>query len=345
MHINIVLRGVAALSVLIMFGCSSGSSSDAPAPETAGGDPSGEAQVYRMATFTVDITYDVVYAQGQSHSNWNAPDPVTKDLLLDVYSPVNDETARPAMIFIHGGGFTGGSKATLPPSDFARYFAERGFVGVAINYRLLGDYGTIPPSFADAIDAIPGLTDEDRDQSKAMYPATRDAKAALRWLAANAAEYGVDPNLISVAGGSAGSFIAIALGASDFDDYTSELSLDDDPTLATTHLEEVVFVASVVNHWGGTATTDLLQLVDGRIRWDSADAPLSIVHGTEDLTVSYEEAETLADLYASTGAYFELSTLQGEGHAAWGATLEGQTLTQLGFDFISRALDLDVQEN
>ncbi len=345
MNTAIVFRALAALSVLLLAGCGSGGSSDAPVVETAVSDQPATAQVFRSATFTVDIARDVVYAQGQSHTDWNAPNPITKDLLLDVYSPMNDEIDRPAMMFVHGGGFTGGSKDTMPPSDFARYFAERGFVAVAINYRLLGDYGTLPPSFVETIDAVPGLTDEDRDQSKAMYAATRDAKAALRWLSANAVEYGSDPNQISVAGGSAGSFIAIALGASDFDDYARELTLDEDPTLATTHLEEDVFVASVVNHWGGTATTDLLQRVDGSLRWDAADAPISIVHGTADLTVSYEQAEALVDIYTNTGAYFELNTLQGAGHAAWNATLNGQTLTEMGFDFITRMLDIEVQEN
>ncbi|MEM6818613.1 MAG: alpha/beta hydrolase [Pseudomonadota bacterium] len=346
MKANYLGRFAIGFLILLLAACSSGGSSGvAPVDDTSVGTPETSAAVFRQAAFGVTATYDVIYAEGQSHIGWNAPGAVTQDLLLDVYQPMNDEVDRPAMVFIHGGGFIGGDKAQGAPAAFARYFAERGFVGVSINYRLLGDYGTLPASFSDAVDAIPLLTIEERDQIKAMYPATRDAKAALRWLAANAETYGLDPDMISVVGGSAGSYISLALGASDLDDYTAELSLDEDPTLATTNLDDEVIVAAVVDHWGGTATVDLLEIVDGTRRWDLSDAPLSIVHGTEDLTVPYTEAEALVNIYTDTGAYFELITLEGAGHGAWNTMYNGQRLEPLAFDFVTRMLGIDVQEN
>ncbi|MEL7312823.1 MAG: prolyl oligopeptidase family serine peptidase, partial [Pseudomonadota bacterium] len=327
----------------LLQGCSSGGSGS-PQPDNSADDssPTGEGQVFRNPEFGIEIEYDVVYAQGQSHSDWNAPDSVPVDLLLDIYTPVSNAVERPAMVFIHGGGFIGGDKGTDAPVEFARYFAERGFVSLSINYRLLGDYGTVPTSFIETIDAVPLVSDDDRDQAKAMYPAVRDAKAALRWLVANANEYGVNPDQISVIGGSAGSFISIALGASEIEDFSGELSIDVDPTLASTHRGNDPIVASVVNHWGGPFTVDLLELVDSQSRWDTLDAPISIVHGTEDLTVPYDSAQALVEIYSQTGAYFELSTLQGAGHAAWNTTLNGQTLTELGFDFVARMLELDI---
>ncbi|MEM8983926.1 MAG: alpha/beta hydrolase [Pseudomonadota bacterium] len=335
------LAGVWALLVL---GCgSSGSVDSGASTDAAAGMQSTSGAVFQAPTFGIETRSDVVYGQGLTHSYWNAPDPVARDLLLDVYLPINDETDRPAIMFIHGGGFVSGDKATAAPVEFARYFAERGFVSLSIGYRLLGDYGTLPASFNDAIDTSPLLINTDRDQIKAMYPAVRDAKAALRWLAANADEYGVDPNRISVIGGSAGSFIAIAIGASDIDDYAAELNADEDPTITSINLDEPVIAAAVVNHWGGPAAVTLLDLVDGRSRWGPEDAPLSIVHGTADATVAYEQALELVDVYQTTGAAYELVTLDGAGHAAWNATVDGQSLTALGFSFITRMLELDVR--
>ncbi|MEM1264161.1 MAG: alpha/beta hydrolase [Pseudomonadota bacterium] len=346
MIIDTTYRYTAGLILFFLLGCSSGGSgSDTSLGTVETSNPNAGADVFRVATFGIDTENDMVYAQGLSHSYWNSPNPVTQDLLLDIYTPINNDESRPAMVFIHGGGFTGGDKGTMPPVEFARYFAERGFVSVSINYRLLGDYGTLPQSFNDAIDTSPLLVNADREQIKAMYPATRDAKAALRWVAANADDLGVDPNRISVIGGSAGSYIAIALGATDFDDYKNELSPAEDPTLASTHLDDDVIVGSVVNHWGGPATVTLLEIVDGRSRWGQNDAPLSIVHGTADVTVPYEQAEELVTLYEVTGAYHELTTLNGAGHAAWNSTVDGQSLLELSFDFVARMLDLSVAED
>ncbi|MEL7296385.1 MAG: carboxylesterase family protein [Pseudomonadota bacterium] len=346
MFFNQGIRIITGLSLLLLVGCSSGGSTTTTATDNTPINASpNTASVTRNATYNFEATYDVVYGQGLSHSSWNAPSPITQDLLLDIYVPMNDQTERPAMVFIHGGGFVGGDKGTSAPVEFARYFAERGFVSLSINYRLLGDYGTVPQGFVDAADDIPLLTNDERDQIKAMYPATRDAKAAIRWLSANAESYGVDANQISVIGGSAGSFISIALGASNLDDYKDELSLAEDATLASTNLDNDVIVASVVNHWGGPATVDMLALVDDQTRWDPTDAPLSIVHGTEDPTVSYALAEDLENIYTITGAYYEFTTLEGAGHGAWNTTVNGQSLQALGFDFITRVLELDVQEN
>lgn len=345
MKIEWPIRALVSVMLVCVAGCSSSGSGGGPSPTSANDGDTEVSSVFRNAEFGIDIDYDVVYAQGLSHSDWNAPDAVPMDLLLDVYSPRNDQVDRPAMVFIHGGGFTGGDKGMDAPASFARFFAERGFVSLSINYRLLGDYGTVPTAFVDAVDAFPGLTDAERDQTKAMYPAVRDAKAALRWLVAHASDYGVDTDQIGVIGGSAGSFISIALGATDLDDYTNEISIAEDSTLSTTHLGESVIVAAVVDHWGGPACVDLPQIVDGRARWSQNDAPLSIVHGTEDLTVSYELAETLADIYTDTGAYHELTTLQGAGHGAWNSTVEGQALTDIAFDFVVRMIGVDVREN
>jgi acetyl esterase/lipase len=291
-------------------------------------------------SFEVVTERNVVYAQGLSHQSWNSDIRTTVDLELDLYLPENEETNRPLMVYIHGGAFRVGDKSTPVARGFSEYFAERGFVAASINYRLESDFGTLPEEFNNAVDARLLLSDSDRNQIKAIYPSTRDAKAALRWLVANADIYGIDTDKISVIGGSAGSYIAIALGATEASDYTEEIQPELDPTLNATYLDVVPEVKAVVNHWGGPAIVNLMNEVYQLDRWDAEDSPLSIVHGTEDRTVNYSEAEELVQIYSETGAYYELNTLEGAGHSAWDETIEGLSLEAASFDFISRMLNL-----
>ena len=77
------------------------------------------------------------------------------------------------------------------------------------------------------------------------------------------------------------------------DDCTDEISVDDDPTLSTTNLDQSSEVATVIEHGGGTSILVVLELMDGIDRFDATDTPVSIVHGTEDVTVPFSEAETI----------------------------------------------------
>jgi hypothetical protein len=63
-----------------------------------------------------------------------------------------------------------------------------------------------------------------------LYPAHRDAKAALRWLIANANQYNIDTNYITVGGGY-GAIMATTLGITNTIDFTNEISKIIDPTL------------------------------------------------------------------------------------------------------------------
>ncbi|AFL89245.1 esterase/lipase [Terriglobus roseus DSM 18391] len=110
----------------------------------------------------------ITYAQGKS-----AP------LLADMYVP-KGPGLHPAIVYIHGGGWTGGSRTGW--DKLIAPFAEHGYVGMAIDY-----------------DLSPGV----------RFPiALEECKEAVRWLRAHAIQYHVDPNRIAVAGGSAGGELA-----------------------------------------------------------------------------------------------------------------------------------------
>ena len=104
-------------------------------------------------------------------------------LRLDVYRAANrpEGELAPAVIHIHGGGWTVGDKREQGVPLMA-VVSDRGFVGFNVNYRL-----------------SPGAT----------WPEHLvDVKRAIAWVRAHAEEYGVDPSFIAIAGGSAGGHLA-----------------------------------------------------------------------------------------------------------------------------------------
>lgn len=122
--------------------------------------------------------------------------PVSEDCLtVNVWTPKADAGSRPVLVWIHGGGFSWGT--TSHALYDGRTLAERGdMVVVSLQYRL-GSFGWLDLSEVGgaASSANNGLL---------------DMTAALKWVRANAAAFGGDPDNITVAGESAG---AIALGS------------------------------------------------------------------------------------------------------------------------------------
>ena len=63
-----------------------------------------------------------------------------QDLMLDAYLPPDSDKRekRPAVVFVHGGGFRSGDKES--GEEFAKQLTMRGYAVFAINYRLTGNY-------------------------------------------------------------------------------------------------------------------------------------------------------------------------------------------------------------
>ena len=89
---------------------------------------------------------------------------------------------RPVIIFFHGGSWNGGSVRAFATQ--AKYFASRGLVCTRVEYRLKSKDGVTPDKCVE------------------------DARSAVRWVRANAAELGIDPQKLITAGGSAGGHLA-----------------------------------------------------------------------------------------------------------------------------------------
>ncbi len=152
----------------------------------AKGDKRYRDDVFKKVTVTRDIQYGQPpagqYGEGEP-------------LLLDLYQPKKDTLTkgRPVLIFVHGGGFTGGDKTSGPAPVLAKEFAKKGYVTASINYRLSG-----PPSGCTGAN---GVTPE---CFAAAFDAVHDAQAAVRWFRVNSRDLAVDKKRIAIGGESAG---------------------------------------------------------------------------------------------------------------------------------------------
>jgi para-nitrobenzyl esterase len=299
--------------------------------------------VKSSSTYSVAVEQNVKYGEGLSHQTFNSAAYSIIDLKLDVYKPANNTKKKPAILLIHGGGFSGGDKSDVNIVNLANYFASRGWVAFSINYRLRSNKGTVPTEWIQyAQNSVPLA---DQSQFLALYPAHRDAKAALRWLIANANQYNIDPNYITVGGGSAGAIMATTLGITNTIDFTNEISLSNDPSLATTNLNSNNYtIKTILDFWGSGVAVTANNNIYGYNRFDPTDPPIMIAHGTNDPTVAYSEALELKDIYTSTGANYVLYTLENRGHGPWDAMVNGKSLEEFSFDFIVKQQNIIVEK-
>ncbi len=301
----------------------------------------GSAPIVKFdATYKVNITEDIIYAEGQSHDGWNSANTTVVPLFMDSYVPENDLQNRPMLLLIHGGAFIGGSKQQEALVDMANYYASRGFVVFSIDYRLRDHMGTLPQEWIEA------TSDDDPtnlNQLYAMYPAHRDAKAALRWIIAKVDNYHINKDYITVGGGSAGAITSIGLGISELGDYKDELSLSEDNTLSTTNLSQTYEIQTILDFWGSNVSIEILELIYGYQRFNPDNPALFIAHGTEDPTVPFSSAEDLKTLWETHENDFVFYPLEGKGHGPWGATLNGKSLSDLSFEFVVEIQKLHVE--
>ncbi len=132
-----------------------------------------------------------------------APRAPSEDCLyLNVWKPAQPTSAKlPVLVWIYGGGFTGGSSAS--PQTAGTAFAQNGVITVAMNYRL-GRFGFF---------GHPALSAERPDDLKGNY-GYMDQITALQWVKRNIAAFGGDPNNVTISGFSAGGVSVHSLMAS-----------------------------------------------------------------------------------------------------------------------------------
>jgi para-nitrobenzyl esterase len=257
-------------------------------PPTGGGGGSGR---YRSEVFSsVQKTANIRYSQAPNNSG------VTQNLLLDIYRPAGDTvTKRPLLITAYGGAFIFGSKdGTADPAyEMAQYYAKRGYVTAMINYRLLagGICTGVNSSASCRTAAIAGIT---------------DGMAAVRFLRANAATYGIDPDRIAITGDSAGG--VIAAGAGVMANLPLDAPVENVPVnRSTPGVSSKVQAFMAVS--GGLPET---QYIDGE------DSPGILFTGTADTIVPSSYSTTVANALTAAGVDAKVVTFPGAGHVPWG---------------------------
>ena len=256
--------------------------------------------------------------------------------MLDLFLPLKKaDKPRPLLVYIHGGGWEAGSKndaGVLPP-----LITDGNYVGASVGYRLT---------------------------NQAHWPAQiHDCKAAIRWLRAHSAEYGIDPERIAVYGISAGGHLVSLLGTTT-GDGPKELEGD-----IGAHVGVSTKVACVINFCGpcdfitfagkgsqisvespGTAITKLLggplsANKDAAVAASPVthitknDPPFLHIHGTKDPLVPYDQAMEFNAALKKAGVPSTLLTGTDGSHVFFSAELVGHMKTFLAHHLLGESKD------
>lgn len=191
------------------------------------------------------------FAQTPTHADLEYARVNQQPLRLDLYLPNAPASGRPLLLFVHGGGWSGGSKFPIAPGMVP--LLDQGIALASVQYRLVNSTDAALYGGNEAV----------------IFPAAvHDVKAALRFLRAQAQTYGLDSQRFGIWGSSAGGHLATLVGLS-----------AGDPQLEGTvgsHLNQTSDVQLIVDAYG---PTDLLRMgVDATLAgFNSAtwDAPFA----------------------------------------------------------------------
>ena len=247
-----------------------------------------------------------------------------RKLPLDLYLP-RSEKPMPLVIWIHGGGWQGGTKKS---AGAAGAMVGRGYAVASVEYRLSGE---------------------------AIFPAAiEDCKAAVSYLRLNAKKYNLDPDKFGVWGSSAGGHLVALLGTTnDVKDF------DTHPVT-----KEASSAVQAVCDWFGPTDFLRMNDFKGRIDHDGADSPESrfiggpiqenkakvqranpityisdsdppflITHGAVDQAVPYNQSVLLHTALKKAGVQSTLDRVAKGDHGFRGADISREELTKRGMDF------------
>jgi acetyl esterase/lipase len=284
------------LILVLMALCSVSWAADAPTgnmPQDMQVGPTGQMTAKNLEVPDhIQLDRDIVFATIDG-----------SELKLDIAYPKAKKEKLSAVVYIHGGGFEMGDK----PTDQTVLFAENGFVGIAIQYRLSG---------------------------VATFPAAvHDCKTAIRWTRANAKTYGIDPDRIGVIGESAGGYLVALMGTSGGDAYLEGDGLYggfSSSVQAVVDLFGPIDFGSMEDAPGeplakflGKPAKEVPELVkksNPLTYVDAGDAPTLMIHGEEDNLVPIVQSELLYSALSKAGVQAEVVRVKNAGHGFSAAT-------------------------
>ncbi len=239
-------------------------------------------------------------------------------LAMDLYLPQADTLERrPVVLYVHGGGFSGGSRDASGIPRFCRRLAGTGYVAVSISYRLTRQ-GKATAFGCDCPAA---------EKMETFRAAVEDLREATVWLLRNQSALRIDPARIILSGSSAGA--------------ETVLNAAYQPPFVPYPGEKPFSYAGVISMAGAIPDTTLLS--------GGAGIPSLLFHGTCDNLVPYASAShhycqparpghlllhgahTLAGILGRTGVPCWLYTFCGDNHRINISPMEEQFLEILSF--------------
>lgn len=202
---------------------------------------------------------------------------------------------RPAVVFFFGGGWNSGTPAQFEKQ--ARYLASRGLVTACAEYRVGRRHKTTP------LDAV------------------ADAQAAMAWLAAQAEEQGIDPTRIAAAGGSAGGHLAACTALAP----PRELGTDSARPAALVLFNPVLDTGP--GGFGRERIGEGWREISPLHQVRAGAPPTLVLHGTNDRTVPFAQAEAFGNAMAAVEARCEVLAYEGRGHGFFNPSPKGNDFT------------------
>jgi acetyl esterase/lipase len=220
--------------------------------------------------------------------------------LADLYLPPEIPQGQrvPAVVIIHGGGFTGGHRDAARELNIGSTLARNGYVGMSIDYALA-------------------------DIGRPTWPQNLfDCKTAVRWLRANADRLQIDPDHIGVIGGSAGgtlSSLVTLTGVNDgldpegpYGNFSCQVQCGVDmygiANMAEWH-DSVMFAKT------NEEAPELYKMASPLTYVRSDSPPMLILHGTADKTVDVSQSEKFAETLKAKGATYEVEIIPDAPHS------------------------------
>ncbi len=220
------------------------------------------------------------------------------NLKMDIYYPQTDSSSYPVVMYVHGGGWTSGSKSSGAGMRDVPTLLDHGYAVASIDYRLAPRW---------------------------KFPAQiEDVKCAVRYLRVNAEELKIDPDHIGTYGGSVGGHLVTLLGTS-----SDDLFGGDCPWPGSARVQAVVDMFGSADFslfdfsgfsvaervFGVSESSDPIFTQASPVTWVSPDdPPFLILHGDKDTIVPLSQSQSLYDHLQAAGVPVELVVVKNAGH-------------------------------
>lgn len=237
------------------------------------------------------------------------------DLEIHLFLPEDDnqQKKRPVIVYFNGGSWSEGKPDWSFPA--CQNYANKGWVGVVVEYRLAYRQGTLP------------------------FESVMDAKSAIRWLRQHAGEYNIDTNRIVASGNSAGGHLVLATAlVENWNEKTDNLIYSPVPNVLMVN-SGVYDLTDNNTAWIRQGLQDrnqdenLVKEISPNYLINKDLPPTLIIHGTNDRNVPYSTAKEFLDKMKLEGVDIEFHELEGAGHFIWWGQYSKQ-VSEIRSDFL-----------